>query len=127
VSPSRVGGTSAGPTMFVGRPWVTGAADAHRRGSQRVRRVSRWRDPPRSAADGPAASPRAGTLSGEAGRGRSRPRPPRPWAHDRACRLDSNRNWDLGIFSVHTSDTYQTTQLATQGVKRTENTKWTGT
>ena len=30
MSPSRVGGASAGPTMFVGRPWVTGAADAHR-------------------------------------------------------------------------------------------------
>ena len=45
---------------------------------QRVRRVSRWWDPPRSAADGPAASPRAGTLPGEAGRGRFRPRPPRP-------------------------------------------------
>ena len=90
----------------------------HRRGRrsppatlQRVRRVSRWRDPPRSAADGPAASPRAGTLSGEAGRGRFRPRPPRPWDHDRACRLDSNRNWDIGIFSVQSSDTYQTTQF----------------
>ena len=33
MSPSRVGGTSAGPTMFVGRPWVTGAADITARDS----------------------------------------------------------------------------------------------